>query len=139
MRLNPFDPNRIRVEGGGSRFPGGGGGQLGCGAIVIALIGALVFGVDPGQTPGPGHAACPDAEAVDQVRFVNIHSPRAVAPFGPEGKGLLSEQQGARIEPANPPESGHQMPLSDGHPIAAEIAESGVKGGSGMAVEEPRP
>ena len=52
MRLNPFDPNKIRVEGGGSRFPGGGGGQLGCGAIVIALIGALVFGIDPGQMLG---------------------------------------------------------------------------------------
>jgi predicted metalloprotease len=53
MRLNPFDPNRIRVEGGGSSgFPGGGGGQLGCGAIVIALIGAVVFGIDPGQMLG---------------------------------------------------------------------------------------
>ena len=52
MRLNPFDPNKIRVEGGRSGFPGGGGGQLGCGAIVIALIGALVFGVDPGQMLG---------------------------------------------------------------------------------------
>jgi len=52
MRLNPFDPNKIRVEGGRGGFPGGGGGQLGCGAIVIALIGALVFGVDPGQMLG---------------------------------------------------------------------------------------
>lgn len=52
MRLNPFDTNNIRV-GGGSRggFPGG-GGQLGCGAIVIALIGALVFGLDPAQMLG---------------------------------------------------------------------------------------
>lgn len=53
MRLNPFDTSNIRVEGGGrGGFPGGGGGQLGCGAIVIALIGALVFGVDPGQMLG---------------------------------------------------------------------------------------
>src|SRR5690606_21173077 len=53
MRLNPFDPSRIRVEDQrGGRFPGGGGGKLGCGAIVIALIGALVFGVDPGQMLG---------------------------------------------------------------------------------------
>jgi len=53
MRLNPFDPNRINVRGGGGRgFPGGGGGQLGCGAIVIALIGALVFGIDPAQMLG---------------------------------------------------------------------------------------
>jgi len=53
MRLNPFNPGSINVSrGGGGRFPGGGGGQLGCGAIVIALIGALVFGIDPGQMLG---------------------------------------------------------------------------------------
>ena len=53
MRLNPFEPGSINVrrgEGGG--FPGGGGGQLGCGAIVIALIAAVVFGVDPAQMLG---------------------------------------------------------------------------------------
>ena len=53
MRLNPFEPGSINVRrGGGGGFPGGGGGQLGCGAIVIALIGALVFGIDPGQMLG---------------------------------------------------------------------------------------
>ncbi len=52
MRLNPFDTGSIKVRGGGSGFPGGGGGQLGCGAIVIALIGALVFGIDPAQMLG---------------------------------------------------------------------------------------
>ena len=53
MRLNPFEPGSINVRrGGGGCFPGGGGGQLGCGAIVIALIGALVFGIDPGQMLG---------------------------------------------------------------------------------------
>src|SRR5690606_7963768 len=55
MRLNPFNPGSINVRrggGGGGGFPGGGGGQLGCGAIVIALVGALVFGIDPGQMLG---------------------------------------------------------------------------------------
>ncbi|HEY0663935.1 MAG TPA: neutral zinc metallopeptidase, partial [Thiobacillaceae bacterium] len=53
MRLNPFNPDSINVRrGGGGGCPGGGGGQLGCGAIVIALIGALVFGIDPGQMLG---------------------------------------------------------------------------------------
>jgi uncharacterized protein len=53
VRLNPFDPSNIRVtEGGGGGFPGGGGGKIGCGTLVIALIGAVVFGVDPGQMIG---------------------------------------------------------------------------------------
>jgi predicted metalloprotease len=49
MRLNPFDTGKIDVRGGG----GGGGigkGGVGCGAIVIALVGALVFGLDPVDT-----------------------------------------------------------------------------------------
>ncbi|MCJ2177109.1 neutral zinc metallopeptidase [Novosphingobium album (ex Hu et al. 2023)] len=53
MRLKRFDPANIRVSrgGGGGRIPGG-GGTLGCGTLVIVLIGALVFGVDPGQMLG---------------------------------------------------------------------------------------
>jgi uncharacterized protein len=56
MRLEDFDPNAVNVEdqrgsGGGMRMPGR-GGQLGCGTIVIALIAALVFGVDPAQMLG---------------------------------------------------------------------------------------
>jgi len=53
MRLNDFDPGSIKVEDQrGGRFPMGGGGKLGCGSIVIALIAALVFGVDPAQLLG---------------------------------------------------------------------------------------
>ncbi|MEW9853650.1 neutral zinc metallopeptidase [Novosphingobium sp. M1R2S20] len=52
MRLNPFDPGNIRVSEGGSGFPGGGGGKIGCGTLVIVLIGALIFGVDPAQMLG---------------------------------------------------------------------------------------
>lgn len=48
MRLNPFNTGNINVGGGGGGgFPGGVGGGAGCGTIVIALIAALVFGVDP--------------------------------------------------------------------------------------------
>jgi len=50
MRLNPFNTDKIKVRssrsGGGMRRAGG----VGCGTIVIALIAAVVFGVDPGQT-----------------------------------------------------------------------------------------
>lgn len=57
MRLKDFNPGNIRVEdqrgmGGGMRFPGGGGGKLGCGSIIIIAIAALVFGVDPAQMVG---------------------------------------------------------------------------------------
>jgi predicted metalloprotease len=55
MRLDEFDPDNIRVTEGGSGRGGfslGGGGKLGCGGIVILLIGALVFGIDPAQMLG---------------------------------------------------------------------------------------
>ncbi|RDC60128.1 uncharacterized protein HME9302_01327 [Alteripontixanthobacter maritimus] len=55
MKLNPFTPGSIKVgRAGGGRggFPGGGGGKLGCGTLVLAAIGALVFGIDPMQTIG---------------------------------------------------------------------------------------
>lgn len=53
MRLNEFDPGSINVEDQrGRRFPMGGGGKIGCGTIVIALIAAVVFGVDPAQMLG---------------------------------------------------------------------------------------
>lgn len=53
MRLDDFD-NGINVQDQrGSGFSiGGAGGKVGCGSIVIALIGALVFGIDPGQMLG---------------------------------------------------------------------------------------
>ncbi len=55
MRLDDFDPSDINVEdqrGGGGGFGMPGGGKLGCGTLVIALIAALVFGVDPAQMIG---------------------------------------------------------------------------------------
>jgi predicted metalloprotease len=51
MRLGPFDTSRINVR---SSDGGGGGvgraGGVGCGTLLIALIGALVFGLDPMST-----------------------------------------------------------------------------------------
>jgi hypothetical protein len=55
MRLDDYDPNAIDVvdqRGQGGRSFGRTGGSIGCGTIVIALIAALVFGVDPMQTIG---------------------------------------------------------------------------------------
>ena len=50
MRLGPYDTADIdvRSSGGGMRRAGG----IGCGTLVIALVGALVFGIDPMQTIG---------------------------------------------------------------------------------------
>lgn len=54
MRLGPFDTSKINVRS--SDGGGGGGGMgprgIGCGTLVIALIGAVVFGLDPMQTIG---------------------------------------------------------------------------------------
>lgn len=58
MRLDDFDPNAVDIEDqrgrrGGLGLPiGGARGKLGCGSIVVILIAALVFGVDPGQMLG---------------------------------------------------------------------------------------
>lgn len=54
MRLDDFDPRDINVEDqrGGMLPIGLSGGRIGCGTIVIALIAALVFGVDPTQMLG---------------------------------------------------------------------------------------
>lgn len=50
MRLNRFDTSRIKVRGG--RGGVGRAGGIGCGTIVIAIIAAVLFGVDPMQTIG---------------------------------------------------------------------------------------
>ena len=54
MRLNPFDTSKIKVRSDSGGAGGGMGrtGGLGCGTLVIALVGALVFGLDPMQTIG---------------------------------------------------------------------------------------
>jgi predicted metalloprotease len=49
MRLNPFNTNKINV---GTTGRGRAVGGVGCVGIVIAIVGALVFGVDPRQTLG---------------------------------------------------------------------------------------
>lgn len=53
MRLGRYDTSKIKVRsGGGGRGRAGKAGGVGCGTIVIAIIAALVFGVDPMQTIG---------------------------------------------------------------------------------------
>lgn len=54
MRLDDFDPRDVNIEDqrGGMLPVGMRGGKIGCGTLVIALIAALVFGVDPTQMLG---------------------------------------------------------------------------------------
>lgn len=55
MKLDDFDPGSIDIEDQRGGVFGGlpiGGRSVGCGTIVIAIIAALVFGVDPGQMIG---------------------------------------------------------------------------------------
>lgn len=64
MRLDDFDPNSVNIgDQRGSGFSlGGAGGKVGCGSIVIALVAALVFGVDPGQMLGTMQGAGGDGQ-----------------------------------------------------------------------------
>lgn len=73
MRLDRFNPANIRVRGGGGGG-GIGGGGLGCGAILIVIVGALVFGIDPAQMLG----------TIQQVQ--------QGAPAGESQQGLSEEQ-----------------------------------------------
>ena len=81
MRLDDFD-NSINVEdqrgGGGSRM-GGPGGKIGCGSLVIALIGALVFGINPLQTLGT-------LQGMQEAA-----GPVAAPQAGPQGRSSLAE------------------------------------------------
>jgi uncharacterized protein len=52
MRLGPFDTSNINVRSSSGGGGVGRAGGIGCGTLVIALIGALVFGLDPMQTIG---------------------------------------------------------------------------------------
>jgi predicted metalloprotease len=64
MRLDDFDPNAIDVgdqSGGRMRMPGR-GGQVGCGTLVIVLIAAAVFGVDPAQMLGQIGGSAPSEQ-----------------------------------------------------------------------------
>ena len=87
MRLNPFDPNSIRVRRGGG---GGGGGMraggMGCGGLIVVLIGVFVFGADPqqmigmvqdGQQAAPVDQAAPGDESAAQICDDNTYAQEA--------------------------------------------------------------
>lgn len=85
MRLNDFSRNiRVRDQRGGGGMGGmGGGGKLGCGAIVVALIGAVVFGIDPAvmlggleQVQGGGSQSAPvqSGQTLEQSCNANEYS-----------------------------------------------------------------
>ncbi len=77
MRLDDLDDgnldNEVNAEyqrggGGGFGFPMGGGGlpiggRMGCGGLLVVIIAALIFGVNPGQMMGGGSAPTQQAGA----------------------------------------------------------------------------
>ena len=93
MRLNPFNPGSINVRrgGGGGGFPSGGGGQVGCGALVIAIIGAVVFGIDPGQMLGGMQGM---QQGSDSGTFQG-------APAGGESAGEICDDNAYAVESCN--------------------------------------
>ena len=70
MRLDDFDPGDVNVEDqrGGMLPIGMKGGSIGCGTLVITLIAALVFGVDPTQMLGGIEQAQERASPATQPR-----------------------------------------------------------------------
>lgn len=82
MRLDDLDDGNLdddvnanyqRGGGGGFGFPGGGGGlgvgrgSLGCGSIVIMIIAAMIFGVNPADMLGSGQQAAPTQQVAPSV------------------------------------------------------------------------
>ncbi|MFM5925305.1 MAG: neutral zinc metallopeptidase [Novosphingobium sp.] len=93
MRLDEFDPNAIEVEdqrGGGGGFPMGRGGQVGCGTLVIALIGALVFGIDPSQMIGGLDQAQGPQQTAPAQGATNVSGSCSVDPGSRESCNALS-------------------------------------------------
>ncbi|BBC72474.1 zinc metalloprotease [Altererythrobacter sp. B11] len=84
MRLDRFNPGNIRVRsGGGGGFPGGGGGKIGCGGLVVVIVGALVFGVDPAQMlgtmdqlqqAGPSRQEAPSGSGAEELCTANDYA-----------------------------------------------------------------
>lgn len=90
MRLNPFNAGDIRVEdqrGGG--FPGGAGGGIGCGTLILAAIGYFVFGADPMSTIGMVEGAQQNQPSSQQAGTSTAES-CAVNQYSQEACGALA-------------------------------------------------
>lgn len=95
MRLDDFDSS-IEVEdqrGGGARF-GGSGGKIGCGSLVIALVGAVVFGINPLQTLGAlqslDRSSSPDLRQTAPNRSGSVEESCTVNAFSKESCNALA-------------------------------------------------
>ncbi|QUL38553.1 neutral zinc metallopeptidase [Erythrobacter sp. JK5] len=88
MRLNRFDTSKIKVQGGrgGVRRAGG----IGCGTIVIALIAALVFGVDPMQTIGMIEGSQPQTQTQSQPGGLTEEQVCTSGPYATEACNALT-------------------------------------------------
>jgi len=70
MRLDDeSESSNVESQRGGLRFPGGGGGwlmlgggRMGCGTLVVVIVLALVFGINPLQLLGGGEVISPQQQ-----------------------------------------------------------------------------
>ncbi len=85
VRLGRYDTSKIKVRSGG-RGAGRAGkaGGIGCGTIIIALIAALVFGVDPMQTIGVIQGMDASAPQVSQQSSVSEEQLCSSGPYADE-------------------------------------------------------
>jgi len=92
MRLNPFNTDKIKVRssGGGSRIPGGRGGGIGLGTIILAMIAYFVFGLDPTQTIGTIEGAQQQAPSQQQSSSLSEQEICKRGPYAEEACNALT-------------------------------------------------
>lgn len=112
MRLNPFDPNSIRVRRGGGGGGGGiGPGSMGCGGLIVVLIGVFVFGADPqqmigmvqgGEQSAPTEQQASGDETAAQICDDNAYATEACSALASLDQTWAPLFQAANIEFAQP-------------------------------------
>lgn len=90
MKLRKFDTDNIKVRSGGrSRIPGGRGGGIGIGTLIIAAIAYFIFGADPMQTIGTIESAQQGAPGQNQQSSLSEEQVCNQGPYAVEACNAL--------------------------------------------------
>ncbi|MGQ7829252.1 KPN_02809 family neutral zinc metallopeptidase [Altererythrobacter sp. Z27] len=91
MKLRKYDTDNIRVRSGrdGSGFPGGRGGGIGLGTLLLAAIAYFVFGADPMQTIGTIQDAQQGAPATGEHSAMSEEQVCSQGPYAVEACNAL--------------------------------------------------